>query len=133
MSSANAPSEDVKDMLEDSGSGLGLVFGTDLFIASMPDQPNNAVCLYDAGGAEQGQFAYEQPNIQVIVRNINYQTGYSLCRDIKYYLHQERNNETWNGTRYISISCRSDILTLGQDKKNRYEWSINFRIERSGT
>lgn len=132
MSTANAPSEDIKDMLEDSGSGLGLVTGTDLFRASMPDQPNNAVCLYDTGGAEQGQWGHERPNMQVIVRNISYNAGYDLCRDIKYYLHQSRNGETWNATKYISISCRSDILYLGQDAKFRHQWSLNFRIDRSG-
>ncbi len=132
MSTANAPSEDIKDMLEDSGSGLGLVAGTDLFRIVQPTQPNNCVCLYDTGGGEQGQWGHEHLNVQLIVRNIDYQTGYDLCRDIKYYLHQVRNNETWNGTRYISISCRSDILSLGQDEKNRYQFSLNFRVERSG-
>jgi hypothetical protein len=132
MSTANAPSFDIKDMLENSNSGLGLVFTTNMFLASLPSTPHNAVCIYDTGGMPQGQYAFEKPNIQIRIRNIDYAIGYALCRDIKYYLHQKRNNEIWNSTRYISIETRSDILFLGQDEKNRYEWTINFQVMRSG-
>jgi len=132
MSTSNPSSIDVKDMLVNSGSGLGLVFGTNLFIASMPDSPNTCSVLVDTGGREQGQFGYEYPTLQILHRNTNYQIGYNLLRDIKYYLHHARNNETWNGTRYIDISTRSDILYLGQDDKNRYQFSLNFQIQRSG-
>ena len=130
--SSNAPSIDIKDMIEDSNSGLSLVFNTDLFIASMPDSPHDCICIYDTGGGEQGQYNFERPNVQIRIRNLDYITGYNLARDIKDYLHQARNGETWNGTRYISIDLRSAILFLGQDDKNRYEFTINFLINRSG-
>lgn len=130
-STANPPSEDIKDMIEDSSSGLSHVFGTDLFIASMPDTPDNCVCIYDTGGSPMGPFSYEAPNVQINVRNNAYQAGYDIARDLKYYLHHKE-NETWNSTRYILIDLRSDILFLGQDENNRYEWSMNFRIQRSG-
>jgi hypothetical protein len=103
-----------------------------MFLASLPGTPHNAVCIYDTGGMPQGQYAFERPNIQIRVRNTVYSTGYALCRDIKYYLHQKRHGENWNGTTYISIETRSDILFLGQDEKNRYEWTINFQVMRSG-
>lgn len=131
---SNSPSVDIIDMLIDSGCPVSsLVFGTDLFVASLPDTPNNAVCIYDTGGSAQGEFGYEYPNVQIIIRNLDYVTGYVLARNIKYYLHLARNNEIWNGTRYININCRSDILALGQDEKNRYMFSINFQAQRSGT
>ena len=131
-SSANAPSQDLKDIIDESSSNLVLTFGTDLFIATMPTEPDNCVCLYDYPGGPQGKFDHEFPNVQVKVRNRDYQTGYALCRDIKYFLHDEHNNEVINTTRYIRIYCISDILYLKQDEKNRYLWSINFSAERSG-
>ena len=132
MSQVNPPSLDLKDMLDNSNSGLALTFGTNLFLSSLPDMPHNAVCLYDTGGLPQLQYALERPNVQVRVRDTDYLTGYRLIRDIKYYLHQERNGETWNGTRYIQIETRSDILYIGQDEKNRHSWTLNFSIWRSG-
>ena len=132
MSAANPPSLDLKDMLDNSNSGIALTYGTNLFLSSLPDMPHNAVCLYDTGGLPQLQYALERPNVQVRVRNTNYLAGYRLIRDIKYYLQQARNGETWNGTRYIQIETRSDILYLGEDEKNRHSWTLNFSIWRSG-
>lgn len=133
MSSSNAPCEDIKDIIEDSSAGFGLTFGTDLFTASMPSEPDDCVAIFDYPGGAQGQFGYEKPNVQIMVRDKDYQTGYALCRDIKYFLHDEHNNRIINGTRYIRIFCKTDILPLGQDEKNRYKFSINFATERSGT
>lgn len=130
-SSANPPSTDIKDMMEDSGSDLDVVFGTNLFIASMPDSPNTCTVLLDTGGGDQGQYGYEYPRVQMLHRNTDYTTGRNFLRDVKYYLHH-KNNETWNGTRYIEIATRSDILYLGQDDKNRYQFSLNFQVQRSG-
>ena len=131
-SSANAPSVDIADILDDSSSGLGLTAATDLFIATMPPEPDDCVCLYDYPGGPQEQFDHEKPNVQIKVRNKDYQVGYALCRDIKYFLHDAHNNEVINATRYIRIYCISDILYLKQDDKKRYLFSINFSAERSG-
>lgn len=132
MTTINTVTEDIKDMLENSESGLGLVFGTDLFIGVLPDSPNNVVILNDPGGMPQLRYGMERPSLQVFVRNKDYTSGYDLVKDIKYYLH-EKNNETWNSTRYISIMNRSEIAFLGQDEKNRFEWSVNFLIHRTAT
>lgn len=138
MSTANAPSVDIKDMIQDmfsasdSSSVFDLIFGENLFIASQPELPNIVATVYDTGGIEQGQYGLESVNIQIRVRHTDYAQGYALIRDIKYHLHNARNNEIWNGTRYIGISARSDILFLGQDHKNRYEWTVNFLVQRSG-
>lgn len=138
MSQVNPPSFDLKDMLvdmfsaSDSSSAFDLVFGTNLFLSSLPEIPHNAVCLYDTGGLPQLQYDLERPNVQVRVRHLSYLTGYQLIRDIKYYLHQARNGETWNGTIYIQVETRSDILYMGLDDKNRHAWTLNFSIWRSG-
>ncbi len=130
MTIINPPSEDIKDMLESSESGLGLVTGTSLFIAIMPPSPNNAVVIRDSGGLSQLKYGMERPGIQIVVRNNVYKTGYDLIKDIKYYLN-EKNGEIWNGANYISILNRSEIGFMGQDPDNRFEWSMNFQIYRT--
>lgn len=138
MSQVNPPSFDIKDMLvdmfsaSDSSAAFDLTFGDNLFLASLPNMPHNAVCIYDTGGLPQMQYDLERPNVQIRVRHTNYEIGYALIRDIKYHLHQARNGEVWNGTIYIQIETRSDILYLGQDEKNRHSWTLNFGIWRSG-
>jgi len=132
MTTINQPSEDIKDMLESSESGLGLVFGTDLFINIEPNSPDNVVVLSDYAGIGQERYGMEMPNFQVTVRNNDQTTGYQLIKDIKYYLH-EKCNELWNNTKYISIMNISDIGFLGQDSKNRFTWSTNFQIYRTAT
>ena len=72
----------------------------------------------------------ERPNIQVLVRNNDYLTGYELIKDIKYYLNEKR-NLIQGGARYICILARSEIAYLGLDPKNRHEWSLNFQIHRT--
>ena len=131
-SSSNAPSIDIKDVLEDSSSGLGLSFGVNMFIGSMPNKPDNCICIYDYPGESQDLFGYEKPSVQVLVRNKNYETAWNLCKDIKYFLHDGFNNFIINQTRYIRIYSISDALPLGMDESNRYKMSINFRTERSG-
>lgn len=130
-SSANPASFDIKDVLEESGIGLALTFGTDLFIAVSPSEPDNIVCIYDTGGPAPEEHGQETPAIQVKVRNLDYLTGFGMARDIKYYLHN-RTAFTQNSTKYIQVRARSDILYLGRDDQNRYEWSVNFLCSRSG-
>ena len=131
FSSANPASFDIKDVLEESGSGLTLTFGVDLYIAVLPSEPDNAVCIYDTGGPGPDVYGQETPAIQVRIRNLDYLTGFGLARDIKYYLHN-RTAFTQNSTKYIQIRARSDILYLGRDDLNRYEWTVNFLCSRSG-
>lgn len=130
-SSANSPAVDISDYLSSSSIGLGLVEGTDLFISQMPEHPNNCVCVYDTGGPGQDLFGYEMPSIQILVRNLAYTTGYALARDIKYIL-TELKNLTINNSRYILIRPQTEIFAMGKDDKERFEWSLNFQIQRSG-
>jgi len=132
VSTANAPSVDIKDFLEESTSGLGLIFGTDLFIGIAPENPDQVVCLYDTLGFPQEKYGKENPGLQIYVRDNSYTVGHALIRDIKYLLHN-KNGFIINGTNYILVQCVSDIGFLGIDERNRYQFSVNFQITRSGT
>lgn len=129
----NPPSEDIKDKLVSSQAGLGLVFGTNLFISKMPESPNTCYCIYDTGGGEpEANYEYDTPTMQILARGNKggYRSAWSALKDIRDELHGSY-GETWNGTRYIGIWCQSDILFAGYDDNNRPLLTVNFRIHRT--
>lgn len=130
MTTLKPSSEDIKEMLENSDSGIDLSFGVNLFIGIQPSDPSNAVTLIDSGGIGMQKHGMEIPNLQILVRDKVYITGWDLANSIKYFLN-EKHNEVWNGTRYMSIMQRSEIGFMGADPKNRFEWSMNFQIYRT--
>jgi hypothetical protein len=114
----NAASVDVKDILESSEAGTGLTFLTDLFIGMEPDSPDAVVTLYDSGGWDPDANDYLKPTIMARIRGPKggYTTGYATARAVVDALH-ERNQETWNGTRYIAIWLQGDVMFL-EDPQN---------------
>ena len=108
----NAPSIDIKDILEASDAALGLTFATDLFVSQMPESPDGCVCIYDTGGFDPASTAerYEYPTIQIMIRGdrMGYADAWSIAQDIKDILHK-LHGETWDSTRYIGIWCVGDI------------------------
>lgn len=125
----NPFSVDAKDMLE-ADTDLTLVFGTDLFIGTEPIEPDDTVTLYDTyGGAPDPKFDYENPTLQVQIRNRSYATGWGIGHTIKVSLHN-RYEETWNSTRYLAIFGTSDVFFIGRDEHDRFLFTVNFRAQR---
>jgi hypothetical protein len=127
----NAPSEDIKSMLV--AGGLGLTFGTNLFIGKEPATPRNCATIFDTYGRppdlalkDQG---YERPSIQMRIRSTDYMTGWTLTNNIKDLLHGKE-HETWNGTLYTVIYCSSGPALLDWDDNNNARFIINFSIQR---
>lgn len=131
----NAPSIDIKDMLEAYGesSGIPVDFSDTLFIGREPDKPDNCVTIFDSGAYAPWmgltEVGYEYPTIQIRVRNRSYQDGWNLINDIKNALHG-RNHETWNSTLYTVIQCSSGPALLDYDDYNRVRFIINFNLQR---
>ena len=96
---------------------------TNLYIGSMPDSPDNAVCLYVTGGYPRSlaDSKFEEPTFQIKTRNTSYATGLALCDTIKDLLHGATTSKI------PVIVQQSDILNIGRDEKNRQEFTINFR------
>jgi hypothetical protein len=129
----NAPSEDIKDMLQAEPS-LGLTFATDLFIGQEPADPDNCVTIFDTPGAPpqltyNKAEKYQYPSIQIRVRNRAYMTGWTLANNIKDALHG-RAHETWNATRYEVIISTNEPALLDWDENGRARLFINFDIQR---
>ena len=128
----NAPSIDIKDMLE-AESSLGLVFAKNLFVGMEPTTPRDCVTIFDTPGFPpqlvNDNAKYERPSIQIRVRNENYLDGWALIDDIKDLLHG-RAQETWNNVLYTIIYCSSGPALLDWDDNNNCRFIINFNIQR---
>lgn len=130
----NPTSEDIKDMLLESESGLNLIFATDLFIGKEPSRPDNCVTVFDTPGfpsqlTTNKDEIYNYPSIQIRVRNKSYLTGYTLAKNIMDYLHG-RAHETWNSTYYSVIRAMTDPHLLDWDENDRARFVLTFNIQR---
>lgn len=131
----NAPSVDVKAMLEAFGDspGLGLIFADNLFIGREPSTPDDCVTIFDSEGYPPyhglTSVGYEYPSVHIRVRNNDYITGWNMANAIKDALHG-RANETWSGALYTMIVCSSGPAHLDYDDHNRVRFIINFNLQR---
>jgi hypothetical protein len=132
----NAPSEDVKDILEADGS-LSLTFPTNLFIGKEPDTPDTCVTIFDTGEFPamltmiKGE-NYFYPTIQIMVRDNGYTAGYTLISNIRDALHGV-SHETRNNAVYEVIYCVSGPQLLDYDSHNRARFVANFNLQRQST
>lgn len=129
----NAPSIDIKDMLE-GNSELGLVFSDNLYISREPAKPNNCVTLYDTPGEPDGlsldrKERYEYPSVQVRIRNVGYVAAWDLMDDIRMFLHGKAHEE-WNEAYYTVIKVSNGPLFLEYDENNRVVIVVTFQIQR---
>ena len=129
----NAPSDDIKDMLE-AESSLGLVFADNLFVGKEPHEPDECATIFDTTGLPnqvtlgmEGNYYY--PSIQIRVRSDDYRDGWELIQNIMISLHG-RAQETWNGTLYSIIKQTSGPTLLDWDDNNRVRFVVNFDIQR---
>jgi len=129
----NAPSVDIKDMLE-SESSLALTFASNLFIGREPTSPDDCVTIFDTpGGPPQQTYKqgedYFYPSIQIRVRNNNYVIGWELINNIKILLHN-KSQEIWSGTLYSAIACSMEPALLDWDENGRARFVISFDLQR---
>ena len=127
--------EGASALLEDVGNylatqGLGLSEGTNLFLGTLPDQPDDAVALYETGGGAPSLVdSTDTPSWQVRVRNTDYATGRSMIETIWNALHG-LTAVALGGTTYKLIWALQSPVAVGRDIKQRHEWTANFRAYR---
>lgn len=125
----NSPAKDIATHLASLGFGT---VGTNIFYAEEPATPNNVITVYDTGsyGQEPVQdIRLYSPSIQVRVRNMDYDTGYTLQLALVDALILPITFENY-GSRYIGIWSMGDIISIGRDANSRYLLTSNYRIER---
>ncbi len=114
-----------------------------VFVGSMPDSPDNAVCVYDTEGFKDGRDMRNKqsiihPGYQVRVRGLDHPTGYAKIRDIQRLLDTLGSFVVViDGTRYTiaAITQVSGILSLGEEPEAKrrngftFNGTITFREE----
>ena len=127
----NAVSIDIKDML--IGAGLGLSFGTNLFIAKMPTTPVKVVCLYDVASVapELGitEHQYNRDVFQCVVRDNSYSDAMTKAYQIMEWLQGKRNIQI-NGMTYTLIRALFVPYLMEWDDNNRPNIIFSMEAQR---
>lgn len=130
-----SPSVDIKDILCDNSS---FAFNDNVFVGMVPqDKPETTqdavLGIRDTGGSQpEGISDIEYPTVQIICRALpfKYTEGYNLIKSAEDILHGQ-GGVTKNSSYYLGIWSAGAILFIGYDEKNRPEFSLNFRMQRS--
>lgn len=121
------PITDIAQWLSDNGYGT---IGTDLFLSTMPPSPDNCTAIIDTGGnAPMTYLPIEQPTFQILVRNVDFETGKVILNAIQRGLHGLTNENlagTANGSHYYYIFAQQNNQHIGRDEVGREVFSVNF-------
>lgn len=134
-----APAVDIAAYLSDSNHGYEL--GANMFISRQPNSPSKCITLYDSSSAPpmdtlDGVETYFEETVQIIVRDIAYESAYATCRALISALHGIRNLQT-EESRYLRISLVSGPIQLSfagtgaEGFGDKIQFSINFGILRT--
>ena len=119
----------MQEMLEAIGEKLS---GTVQY-GQMPDTPDNITILNFYGGNTptrslgKAKPTIREPYIQVKVRNTSYFNCISLIE--KHISILESLSGDIGGKTITKLTQSSDIIPIGRDTKNRYEFTINFIVQ----
>lgn len=103
----------------------------DTFLLTMPDQPNNAVALYQYGGGEpDAKTAFDMSAIQIAVRGgKDPRPPFQRAQSIYDNLQSFHGHFVENG--HLIIDCQSPnggVIGTGKDANGRHEFRINFYV-----
>lgn len=128
----------VLDELGDFVEAAGVATGTELYLGSMPDTPDDLLCIYVYPGnapeyvQELETPKYEKPQIQVVARAIAYvdaehriEAAWSLLSAI--------HNQTLNGTYYRSVRPNGSPALLRRDTNDRILLFFNASVDKEVT
>ena len=127
----NAPSEDIRNMLE-AESSLGLVFAENLFLNAEPTNPDDAVTIFDTYGRPQMSLdgsIYEYPSIHIRVRSRDELDAKNLAYDIMNLLNG-KHHESHGEALYTVIYCSGSPALLDWDDNGRCKFGVNFSLQR---
>ena len=138
----NSPAEILRQAIIDGGVGSSpsKTCGNPwpVYVGHLPDEPDNAVCIFDTVGISDGRLMgtgeyIDHPGYQIRVRGSDYQTGYARIKEIKQFLSSLKRTETTISDVTYRIDCatrQGTILSLGQEvgPKRRSEFTTNGTI-----
>jgi hypothetical protein len=133
----NSSAELIRWSIVDGGLGTNPSSGSawPVFVGHMPDEPDNAICVYDTTGTIDGRVqsngeTIEHPGWQVRVRATDHPTGYPKIANIRNHLDAVlRQGVVINTFSYTiqAITLTGGVQSLGQepDGTRRNNYTIN--------
>lgn len=114
---------------------------TDIFVDTMPEEPNNNMTLRDVPGDPYTFFHNEQINplefmaVKLLVRNFSYVDAVKEIQSAMLYLtkitpHTVPASGGIPEYRYFRITAKTGFYSLGKDDKKRNTLMIDFRVSR---
>lgn len=99
----------------------------------MPASPHRAIGIFPAGGlAPEGKNPVRHPSVQVRVRgNPQEQTAPQVKMEEIIAALRRVVNQTIGAGYYAHLLPTSDVLALGQDQTQRFEYTVTFRAART--
>jgi hypothetical protein len=126
----------IETFLDDLGAYLQNnsigTLGTDIFFNGLEGTPINCIALTPFPGREpyniiSGEINPYQPNLSVLVRNENSNTGYQIAVSI-YKLLRNVANQDIGDTHFISISATSPPGFVSRSDSGAFIFSVNFSL-----
>jgi hypothetical protein len=121
---------EIATYLETAGCGT---VGVDLFLGDLPDAPVAAASLVEYGGLPPqrtfGTVAWEQPRVQVLVRDAAYFAARERAERI-YRALVAVANTTLSGTRYFSVTATPPSI-LERDEHDRPILTIRANVTKA--
>jgi hypothetical protein len=117
--------------------GLGTYDDTggtgNIFLTQSADSPDVALTVARYGGIESDSLlGYDQPTLQIRVRGTDADASApeALAQQIYDQLHGMMQRVLPGGTYLVlCIGTNGGPVYIGPDLKNRFEWTVNFRME----
>lgn len=125
------PAKHIADLLQTNGYGTQ---GTDIFVNSTPDPPDNCIEVNDTGGIPPinamgtDGASFEIPGIQIQVKNNSNATAISKIWGIFYLLHKY--SGTIDTVDYLLIEASQNPFFLYKDENERFAYACNFLVKR---
>lgn len=117
--------KDIKTIL----SSIPNINHNQIYLSFIPDKDEVIVISQTGGRGIDKADGVEEPYFQIFLRSTDYEVGYTTLYYIRNYLN-EVTGINGIGFRYLAFYETSNIIELGMDNKERYEFTINFRTYR---
>lgn len=105
--------------------------GGDIFLAGLPDTPDECIYIRSTGGPQSySGLPFDNPTVQIIVRGENLTATEGKAQAIYNALHGYTGRLTEDGRWIVScLGMQSAPADIGKDQNGRIEYSLNFELK----
>lgn len=110
--------------------------GRNVFVATLPDTPNDCIALLGLSGTTIGQARDVKelvfPRLQVITRAVEFEDAATLMETVRSTLHGMLGVSLSN-YRVLRMHAEQEAYPIGTDDQDRFEFSMNLTGEYHAT